>query len=139
MRIGEMADAVGVNPKTVRYYEDIGLLPQPERTPSGYRDYTDEDRSRLVFVKTAQRLGLSLAEIGEILAFRERGERPCTYVLGVLDRQVADVNRRIAELEALRAELAVLKTQADRLPNTGACYCSVIEHAAAMSAPTNES
>lgn len=139
MRIGEVADAVGVNPKTVRYYEDIGLLPQPERTPSGYRDYTDEDRSRLVFVKTAQRLGLSLAEVGEILAFRERGERPCTYVLGVLDRQVADVDRRIAELETLRAELAALKAQADRLPRTDACYCSVIEHAAAMSAPTNES
>ncbi len=138
MRIGEVADAVGVNPKTVRYYEEIGLLPQPERTPSGYRDYTDEDQSRLVFVKTAQRLGLSLAEVGEILAFRERGERPCTYVLGVLDRQVADVDRRIAELEALRAELAALKTQADRLPRTDGCYCSVIEHAAAMATPTHE-
>ncbi|MGH9075873.1 MAG: heavy metal-responsive transcriptional regulator [Acidimicrobiales bacterium] len=132
MRIGEVAGAVGVNPKTIRYYEEIGLLPDPQRTPSGYRDYTDEDRSRLVFVKTARRLGLSLADIGEILALRERGERPCDYVLGVLDRQVADVDRRIAELEALRAELAGLRSQTDRLPGTDTGYCSLIEHAAAM-------
>ncbi len=102
MRIGEVAAAVGVNPKTIRYYEDIGLLPDPGRTPSGYRDYTEEDRARLVFVKTARRLGLCLAEVAEILALRERGERPCDYVLGVLERQLGDVDRRIEELEKLR-------------------------------------
>jgi len=86
MRIGELAGLVGVNPKTVRYYEGIGLLPDPERRPSGYREYTDDDVDRLRFIRTAQRLGLSLSEISEILGFRERAERPCDYVLGVLDR-----------------------------------------------------
>jgi DNA-binding transcriptional MerR regulator len=128
VRIGELADRVGVNPKTVRYYEDIGLLPTPARLASGYREYTDDDVDRLAFVRTAQRLGLSLSEIGEILAFRERAERPCEYVLGVLDRQVADLDRRMAEMGRLRGELIALKDAADRLPPDEGCYCAVIEH-----------
>ena len=131
MRIGEVADAVGINPKTIRYYEDIGLLPVPERTPAGYRDYTAIDVDRLIFIKTAQRLGFSLAEVAEILAFRERGQRPCAYVLDVLSRQVGDLDRRITELQDLRAELVALKAQADSLPSEAGCYCTVIEHAAA--------
>jgi DNA-binding transcriptional MerR regulator len=131
VRIGEVADAVGINPKTIRYYEDIGLLPVPERTSAGYRDYTTVDVDRLVFIKTAQRLGFSLAEVAEILAFRERGQRPCAYVLDVLSRQVGDLDRRITELQDLRAELVALNAQADSLPNEETCYCTVIEHAAA--------
>ncbi len=128
MKIGELGDRVGVNPKTVRYYESIGLLPEPDRRASGYRDYGEDDVGRLVFVRTAQRLGLSLSEIGEILGFRERAERPCDYVLGVIDRQVADLDLRLAEMARLRSELIALKEQADRLPNDEACYCAVIEH-----------
>ena len=129
MRIGELADQVGVNPKAIRYYEDIGLLPTPGRRPSGYREYTEEDVERLRFVKTAQRLNLSLSEISEILGFRERAERPCGYVLDVLDRQVADLDRRIAEMGELRRELIALKAKADDLPSEEGCYCAVIEHA----------
>lgn len=128
MRIGQLAERVGVNTKTVRYYEGIGLLPAPERRPSGYREYTEGDVERLRFIRTAQRLGLSLSEISEILGFRERGERPCDYVLGVLDRQVADLDRRMAEMARLRRELIALKQAADRLPPEPACYCPVIEH-----------
>ncbi len=131
MRIGEAADAVGINPRTIRYYEDIGLLPDPERTAGGYRDYTAADVERLVFVKTARRLGFTLAELAEILAFREQGQRPCAYVLDVLGRQVGDLDRRITELQDLRAELVALKAQADSLSNGEARYCTVIEHATA--------
>lgn len=134
MRIGELADRVGVNPKAIRYYEGIGLLPSPERRPSGYRDYTDDDVERLRFVKTAQRLNLSLSEIAEILGFRERSERPCGYVLDVLDRQVADLDRRIAEVVELRAELIALKAKADDLPDDEGCYYAVIEHAGTVRA-----
>ena len=129
MRIGEVAERVGINPKTIRYYEGIGLLPDPQRLPSGYREYNDADVDRLGFIRTAQRLGLTLAEISEILAFREREERPCEYVLGVLDRQVADLDRRMAEMARLRLELIALKGKADRLPSEDGCYCAVIEHA----------
>jgi len=128
MRIGELAELVGVNPKTVRYYEGIGLLPDPERLPSGYRDYTDADVDRLGFIRTAQRLGLSLSEISEILAFRERAERPCDYVLGVLDRQVTDLDRRMEEMGDLRRELLALRDRSSRLPADASGYCAVIEH-----------
>lgn len=141
MRIGELAERVGVNPKTVRYYEGIGLLPEPARLPSGYREYSEDDVDRVSFIRAAQRLGLSLSEVSEILGFRERGERPCDYVLGVLDRQVADLDRRMAEMAELRRELIALKEQADRLPSDPACYCAVIEHTQAMgmaSAPAGE-
>jgi len=138
VRIGELADTVGVNPKTIRFYETIGLLPEPERLPSGYRDYTEADRDRLVFVRTAQRLGLPLADIAEIMAFKERGEVPCAYVRTVLARQVTDLDQRIDELVALRAELRRLQLVADDLPSRDDCYCRVIEHAAALNDATQQ-
>jgi DNA-binding transcriptional MerR regulator len=134
MRIGELAERVGVNPKTIRYYEEKGLLPDAERLPSGYREYCDDDVERLRFVKAARGLGLSLSEISEVLGFRERDERPCEYVLGVLDRQVADLDRRMAEMARLRRQLVDLKARAARLPTDGSCYCAVIEHAEPTSA-----
>ena len=135
MRIGELATRVGVNPKTIRFYEQQGLLPQPARRSSGYRDYRAEDETRLRFVRTAQRLGFSLSEIAEILALKERGEQPCGYVLTVLDRQVADIDRRLGELVALRSELIELKAKADQLPQGAGRYCAVIEHARTSDAP----
>lgn len=129
MRIGELAHRVGVNPKTVRFYEETGLLPEAVRRPSGYRDYGEEDVARLAFIRSAQRLGFNLSQISEILAFKERGERPCDFVLSVLDSQLTDIDRRLGELVALRAELMALKAKADRLPADGACYCRIVEHA----------
>lgn len=127
MRIGELARLGDVNPKTIRYYESIGLLPEPARTPSGYRDYDESYVDRLTFIRTAQRLGVTLDEVREILTFRERGEAPCSYVRGVLDTQVATIDRRIRELEDLRRQLAELAGEADRLPETGGT-CRLIEH-----------
>lgn len=129
MRIGELADRLGVNPKTIRYYESIGLLPDPERTPSGYRDYEEGAVDRLRFIRTAQRLGVTLDEVKEILGFRERGEAPCTYVRGVLDAQVNTIDRRIAELQELRGQLVELADEADNLPPADAgVTCQLIEH-----------
>jgi len=129
MRIGELAARVGVKPKTVRYYESIGVLPEPERTPSGYRDYDETYPARLIFIRSAQRLGITLDEVKEILAFRERGEVPCTYVRGVLDAQVASIDRRIAELQELRGQLVELAAVADSLPAAQAgVTCRLIEH-----------
>ena len=128
MRIGELADRLGVTTKTIRFYESIGLMPDPDRTPSGYREYSDDDVERLTFIKTAQRLGLTLDEIGEIIAFRDRGQQPCDYVAGVLRRQVADLDRRIAEMRTLRDELTALEAQAARRSDGAASYCGIIEH-----------
>jgi DNA-binding transcriptional MerR regulator len=134
MRIGELADAVSVTTKTVRFYESVGLLPEPPRTASGYRSYDDSDAERLRFIKTAQRLGLSLDEIREIIAFRDRGEPPCGYVADVLDRQVRGLDRRIREMRALRDELRTLQSKAAGDPPADGAYCGVIEHTRRMQA-----
>lgn len=129
MRIGELAGQLRLNPRTIRYYESIGLLPEPERTESGYRDYDDQAAELLTFIKTAQRLGITLDEIREILALRDRGERPCGYVRDVLHRQVGEIDDRIAELRQLRRELVTLEDLVDELPDAGPRHCQLIEHA----------
>lgn len=128
MRIGVLAERLGINPKTIRYYESIGLLPTPARRPSGYREYGKEDAERLAFVRTAQRFGLRLDQIREILAFRERGDRPCGFVLDVVRRELADLDERIAELQRTRAELGNLLARAETLPSGDARYCDLLEH-----------
>jgi DNA-binding transcriptional MerR regulator len=128
MRIGELAEQVGVTTKAIRFYERIGLLPEPPRTSSGYRSYEEPDADRLVFIKTAQRLGLTLDEIKEIIAFRDRGEQPCTYVANVLHRQVTDLDTRISEMRALRDELRRLQARASQGMTSESKFCAVIEH-----------
>ncbi len=138
MKIGELARFGDVNPKTIRYYESIGVLPEPARTPSGYRDYDESYVDRLTFVRTAKRLGITLDEVKEILAFRERGQAPCSYVRGVLDAQVDTIDRRIRELEDLRRQLTELATEADRLPEVDGT-CRLIEHVRQKTASAGQS
>lgn len=128
MRIGELAGQLGVTTKAIRFYERIGLLPDPARTSSGYRSYEETDVERLVFIKTAQRLGLTLDEIKEIIAFRDRGEQPCGYVADVLQRQVTDLDARIREMRALRDELCRLQARAAQGMTAEGKFCGVIEH-----------
>lgn len=130
MRIGELADRSGVNPTTIRYYEDIGLLAEPERTPSGYRDYTDAAVARLAFVRAAQSIGLSLGQIREVLALREQGDAPCAHVISLLEQRAAELAERIAALDQMRSELIELAQQARRLPpRADAEFCHIIETA----------
>ena len=99
MRIGEVAQRSGVSVKTIRYYEDIGVLDLPQRSASGYREYDDNVLERLAFVRSAQTVGLKLGEIREIVAFHARGETPCAHVVALLAQHSAELSRRIAELE----------------------------------------
>ena len=129
MRIGQLADGLGITAKTIRYYERIGLLPEPARRPSGYRMYGAEDAERLAFVRSAQRFGLQLDQISEILAFRDRGERPCGYVLETVRRELTDLDRRIGEMQAVRAQLSDLVARAEGSPaGDGGGYCELLEH-----------
>lgn len=84
MRIGEVADASGVSTKTIRYYESIGLLDEPRRTESGYRDYGADTIDRLRFVRDAQATGLTLAEIASVLELKHAGERSCHHTTALL-------------------------------------------------------
>jgi MerR family copper efflux transcriptional regulator len=115
MRIGELAAVSGVTAKTIRYYEDIGVLDPPARTPSGYRQYTSEATNRLAFIRSAQAVGLSLGEIRGIVALRDRGTTPCGHVLDLITARAADLDRRISELQRLRAELGRLEDRAQHL------------------------
>ena len=132
MRIGELAERAGVSPKTIRFYESLGVMPEPARTASGYRDYEDQHVERVEFIKAAQRLGLKLEDIAEVLAFRDRGERPCDYVVEVVRREVADLHQRIREMRQLKSELETLIERADELREVeGDKYCPLMARHAA--------
>lgn len=131
MRIGEVADQVGVDPPTIRFYESAGVLPEPERTASGYRSYEPTDVDRLRFVVRSRSLDLSLEDIREIIALRDGGVAPCGYVGSLLERQAEIVAERIADLEALAAELEVLRRRARTIPDevTADGYiCPILQH-----------
>ena len=120
VRIGELATRSRVPVKTIRYYEEIGVLADADRTPSGYRDYDEGAIDRLAFVRAAQAVGLTLGEIRQVMALRERGETPCTHVVGLLERRATEIDRRIAEMERLRGELRRL---ADRAQGLDPAHC----------------
>ena len=131
MRIGELAKRLGLNPQTIRYYERIGLLPKPERTPAGYRLYGEADERRLRFVKNARDVGLTLGEVKEVLAFHERGEPPCAYVTGAIARRSREVERQIEELARFKRNLDELYERARKRPAREPRprnYCHIIEY-----------
>lgn len=127
MRIGELAHRAGVSPKTIRYYEDLGLLPAPRRTESGYRQYNEDGAARLDFIARAKRLGLSLGEIAGVLAVCQAGQAPCSHVITLLDRRIVEVDRAVEELKAFRTELARVREAAVAGIPEGA-VCGIIEH-----------
>ena len=131
MRIGELAESVSLPAKTIRYYEEIGLLPPAERRPNGYRSYDETAGERLRFVKAAQAVGFSLGEIREILAFRDRGDEPCGHVLDLVERRSRDIAERIASLERMRDDLHRLASSARAVPRRDGSYCHLIEHVSA--------
>jgi DNA-binding transcriptional MerR regulator len=112
-KIGEFAQRLGINAKTVRYYEELGLLAAPQRNASGYRLYTLADEDRLRFVLGAKALGLSLAEIGEIVAAWAGGSQPCGHVSRLLSQKLQELDHRIAELTRFRDDLAAYKARVD--------------------------
>ncbi|CAN5280585.1 hypoxia response transcriptional regulator [soil metagenome] len=132
MKIGQLARHLDLNRQTIRYYERIGLLPEPERTESGYRAYGPEDERRLRFVKNARSIGLPLGEVKEILALHERGEAPCAYVTKAIAHRAEEVERQIAELTKFKEELDGLHERALKQPvhESGQDgYCHIIEAA----------
>jgi DNA-binding transcriptional MerR regulator len=114
LRVAELASAVGTSADTIRYYERAGLLPPPARTPAGYRSYDPTAVERLQFVRGAQRLGLRLRDIADLLAIRDTGVCPCEPAERVLRRRLADVDTELARLTALRAQMV---TMLESLPN----------------------
>jgi len=108
MFIGKLAAQLGLNPRTLRYYENLGLLPAPSRTMNGYRVYNEETAQRLTFITKAKSLGLTLKEISQILAIRDGGKLPCHSVQCILQEHIERIDHQIAQLYALKTDLTVL-------------------------------
>ena len=108
VRTRELAELAAVNPQTLRYYERRGLLAEPVRSAAGYRSYPPEAVRRVRFIKRAQELGFSLAEVETLLDLASGGPDPCDAVQALATEKISDLRRRIADLQALEAALARL-------------------------------
>lgn len=128
MRIGELAAYSGVTAKTIRFWEVKGLLPDPARTRSGYRDYDPDALDRLRFIRQAQTAGLTLAEIRHVLVISDAGEPPCGHVSDLIHQHLVEVDQRIRELEETRSLLGRLAERAaDQDPADCNSYCTILQ------------
>lgn len=109
--IGRIAKQSGVSADTLRYYEREGLLSPPDRSPSGYRQYPETIVDRLRLIKGAQRVGLHLREIKELLTALDRGLCPCGHTEAMIRGRIAEVDREMKRLEEVRAELGRMLDQ----------------------------
>ncbi|WKZ82318.1 MAG: heavy metal-responsive transcriptional regulator [Acidimicrobiia bacterium] len=126
MQIGEVAQKIGMATSAIRFYEEKGLIPEPDRTDSGYRDYDPAVVDRIRFIRAGQTVGLTLRELNQVLQIRDRGESPCRHVADLLDTRIHDVDQRIEELRRLRRDLTAMRRSASRLdpadcPPEGVC------------------
>ena len=105
LTIGQVARQTHVNIETVRYYQRRGLITEPPRRESGYRQYSPEVVRRIQFIKRAQNLGFSLAEIGELLTLRAAPQMVCSEVKQRAEAKIADIEHKIADLERMKQAL----------------------------------
>ena len=120
LTVGALAEAADVNPQTVRYYERRGLLPEPPRSPAGYRRYDIEDVRRLRFIKHAQEVGFTLREIDDLLSLRIDTHASRDEARRLAEAKIDEIDARIARLRQMRRAL-------DRL--VGACHAEAPESA----------
>ena len=129
LNIGQAAAQSGVSAKMVRHYESLGLLPAVHRTDAGYRQYGAKEIHTLRFIRRARLLGFSMAEIGELLKLWQNQQRASADVKRIAEAHVADLERRIAEMQAMRQTLAELAhcCQGDHRPD-----CPILSELAAQ-------
>lgn len=132
MRIGQLAEEVGVATSAIRFYEEVGLIPEPERTASGYRDYSPSIIDRLAFIRAGQSVGLTLAELRDVLAIRDGGTPPCHHVSELIQTRISDVDDRIEDLLRVRQDLSELADAAAKLDPAScspASICHILHRA----------
>ncbi|PPR22877.1 MAG: HTH-type transcriptional regulator HmrR [Alphaproteobacteria bacterium MarineAlpha10_Bin2] len=127
MQIGRVAERSGVPAKTIRYYEEIGLISKPERTAGGYREYDKQDVDILRFVSRARSLGFSIKDVRNLLALYEDRERASADVKNIALEHVGEIERKMAELDSVRRPLLHLadKCHGDERPD-----CPILEELA---------
>lgn len=127
LKISDVAARAGVSAKAIRFYEAGGILPPPARGPNGYRLYGTEAVEILRFIKQAQGLGLTLAEIKEIVAIRQGGRPPCGHVYQLLREKAAELDRKLRDLVLLRRRIRQSLAAWGRQPAGKAAVCPHIE------------
>ena len=108
MKIGDLAKATGTKVETIRYYEQTGLLPAPARTRGNYRSYGGEHLARLSFIRRARDLGFSIEQVRALVDLSDDRTRDCATVDHIAGEHLRDVDRKIADLTALRRELSAV-------------------------------
>jgi DNA-binding transcriptional MerR regulator len=106
LRIGELAHSTRTNPPTIRYYEEIGLLPAPAREAGGQRRYGEEDLRRLTFIRQCREFGFSIAQVRSFVTLTEDSERSCTEARAIAADHLSAVREKLAELKELERNLA---------------------------------
>ena len=126
--IGSVAKESGVPIKTIRYYEELGLLKASGRTEGKFRLFTSDVLTRLSFIKRAQSLGLTLSEIRELLTVHDRGDLPCEHIKVKLQDKLSDIDEQIQQLLILKLELQALLSGSSTLPKkVDSIICPLIE------------
>lgn len=126
LTIGMVARRVGIRPSAVRFYERQGLVAS-DRFANGYRAYGREAVGTLLFINRAKTLGFSLEEVRKILELRRSGRKPCACVSTMIERNLAAIDQRIAQLSALRRQLRALVRERPS-PRTAQAICPIIEN-----------
>ena len=121
LTIGQLAQRAGVGIETVRFYEREGLIPEPPRRPSGYRDFPVETVTRILFIRRAKDLGFSLKEISELLQLRVRPRRNCAVVKRNADAKITDIDTKITALRRMRRALTHLTKACEERRPTNEC------------------
>lgn len=132
LSIGELAKQLSINPKTIRYYEDIKLLPRPDRGSNNYRVYSEDTLNRLHFIKKAKSLGFTLKEIKKVLSISDRGNDPCEHIGELLKLRIVALDIKLKELKELRTKLMKLEKEWSNMQipeecNTDELICPKIE------------
>jgi len=120
MKIGELSKQTGVSIDTIRYYEQRRLIPPAARTQSGYRQYSNDDVSRLKFIVQAKELGFTLAETGQLFAINSNG-RTCHQVKAVAQAKAEEIETRIQKLAHMRQTLLTLAEQCEQTADNDPC------------------
>jgi len=111
MKRGKLAQTTGCNLETIRYYEKIGLLHEPDRTESGHRVYSGQDQRRLQFILRSRELGFSIEELRGLLGLVDSDDYTCGEVLDVTTRHIADIKSKISDLKKLERTLSDMSSQ----------------------------
>jgi DNA-binding transcriptional MerR regulator len=127
LKIGELAKRASVCAKAIRFYEAKGVLPSPSRSENGYRLYSPETADVLRFIKQAQGLGLTLEEIKEIMVIRQGGRPPCRHAYQLLRKKATELDRKLADLLALRRRIRQSLAAWGRRPVEKGVVCPHIE------------